>query len=283
MLAELPQLETARPPRPSVSGALRRHWRIAILPVIVLVAVALAAGYLRAPTYTAEVELAIGQVDSAVPGALGGFTAAVRSLTDTYSRSIRSDEIIEPAAQRLGVDPDDIRYQVTAAPVPESSVMGITASTSSPVGAVELANVTAASFVRYTEENRRSNPESDRLFAEYQRASASVEEEKDAVKLAREEKQLLRSEEADDAVTDAKAAADAADLRRDSLRAAYQVSLQASAGIAVADVIEPALGASSDRFSVLQLLLFIAVAAGLAIGVALALLRANWQTRRVLA
>jgi uncharacterized protein involved in exopolysaccharide biosynthesis len=41
------------------------------------------------------------------------------------------------------------------------------------------------------------------------------------------------------------------------------------------DVIEPARSASSDRNRILQLLVFIGVVAGLAIGVGLALLRAN--------
>jgi uncharacterized protein involved in exopolysaccharide biosynthesis len=49
------------------------------------------------------------------------------------------------------------------------------------------------------------------------------------------------------------------------------------------DKLEEALAATSDRYSVLALAVFGAVVAGLAVGLAVALLRANRRARHLLA
>jgi hypothetical protein len=77
----------------------------------------------------------------------------------------------------------------------------------------------------------------------------------------------------------AAAAVDVAELRREAIRLEYQASGQSSANAPTLEAFSPANGATSDRSSTLQILVFIGLVGGLAAGAALALLRGQRELR----
>jgi capsular polysaccharide biosynthesis protein len=282
-LPPVAQLETALVPRVSVSAAFRRHWVTVLTPVAVLMVLAVILAANRVPTYTAETTLAVGDVSETSAAALAGFTSASRSIADTYSRSIDSEDIIDPAARRLGADPDLIKAQISATPVPESSVMAIRAESGSGQTAVAVANEVANSLVRYSRSVAESEEATESLLDRYEQAEVQAQNARAEAQAAFETFGAIETPEAQEELSNARAAEQAAELRAEGLRAAYQSTQEAGGSAALAEVINPARGADSDRTSYLGFLLVIAVVAGLAIGLALALIRANLQARRLLA
>jgi uncharacterized protein involved in exopolysaccharide biosynthesis len=71
-----------------------------------------------------------------------------------------------------------------------------------------------------------------------------------------------------------------AQLRSDTLRQAYDDSTQSQAATSLVQVLERASSAGSDRARYLQFLGFIGFVAGLAVGLAVATVRANRVVRR---
>lgn len=277
------QLEAVSVPRVTVSAAVRRHWLTVLIPVVVLMALAVALAATRTPSFTAQTTLSIGDVSSTSEAALAGFTGATRAIADTYSRSIDRDEVVGRVARRLNADPEAIKAQVSAAPVPESSVMAVRAETSSNQGSVVLANEAADSLVRYSERAADSQERNEELLADYEEAVIELEQARVEAEAARETFAALETPKAEADFTQAQAAKQAAEVTANGLRAAYQATQPAGGSAAVAEVIEPATAADSDRLSYLGFLLVVAAVAGLAIGLALALVRANLQARRLLA
>jgi capsular polysaccharide biosynthesis protein len=282
LLAPVSQLETAGAPRVTVTTAFRRHWWLVLISVALLATIALAIGLTRTPVYTAETTLSVGRVSDTSAASLTGFTTAARGIADTYSRSIGSSEIIEPAAKQLDLDPAAVEGQVSATPVPESSVISLRAESSSPEGAVLIANKVGDSLVSYSKRVANSERETEALLGRYEAAVRQLERKRQAAQTAAESFASLESQSAADDLARAQAAKQGAQARANGLQAAYQGAQEAGGSAAIADVIERANSTTSDRTSYLGLLLVIAVVAGLAIGLSLALLRANLQARRLL-
>ena len=85
-------------PRVDLVAAVRRHPIVAAFPVVLLVVLAAIAAYNRPAVFTAETRLAVGRVDPSVPGGLVGFTDATRALAERYSRSVRSEAVLQPVS-----------------------------------------------------------------------------------------------------------------------------------------------------------------------------------------
>src|ERR1044072_6226706 len=81
-------------PRIGVFESVRRHKFLAALPLLVLVALALAYALLITPTYTAESYQSIGRLDVNEPGTLSGFQEATETLAVTYARGIYAPTVI---------------------------------------------------------------------------------------------------------------------------------------------------------------------------------------------
>jgi uncharacterized protein involved in exopolysaccharide biosynthesis len=257
-----------------VLTALRRHWLLVLVPLVVLTGLAVAAGVGREPEYTAKSLLSVGRVDASV-GGLAGFTAASQSLSETYSRSVKSDAVIVEAAKKTNLSEAEVRGAIKARPVPQTPVFRVEAEASSARRAVAISVAVADALA--AEANRRSRGSSNegRILREYQAAAEVLEERESAASRAAEREARSGTASNVAALNRARAAAAAAKVRTDALREAYEQATQGKGAVALVDVIEPARGASSDRNRILQLLVFIGVVAGLAIGVGLALLRAN--------
>jgi capsular polysaccharide biosynthesis protein len=266
--------------RVGVGSAIRRHPVLAIAPVVVLVALACAALYARTPNYTADTRLAVGRLDASTPSSLAGFTQATQTLAERYARSVRGDAIIDPAAAALDVRSSRIRDRISAAPIPETPVFRIRAEAETPEDAAVLANTVSESLVRHSERLATSGgPASGRLLQRYRRAALEFARLDEAMDDRRSEFEAFPGPITQDALAEARSEATVAKLRLSTLQTAYETSMQSAGSAALVEIVERAVKGRSDKSRVTQLLLFIAVVAGLAIGIALALLRANRSAR----
>jgi capsular polysaccharide biosynthesis protein len=269
-------------PRVGIAEAARRHWIIVLLAVILGLAAAAAIGLARKPTYTADARVSVQRNDVGVPGNVTGYVAATQELASAYGRAATSTQVTEPVAKRVGISGEEVRSRVSAAPIAESPVLTISADGSSSADAVELANAMSDSLSRYVVRINRPRPSPDRLLAEYRAAAVEVNEA---------EKRLARVSDrftqggltADRSLLDAaEADQQAAQTRRDALGERYRLAVQTQADVQL-QVLNPASSADSDRFQILQILLFAGLIAGLAVGLALAVLQSNRALRRSLA
>jgi capsular polysaccharide biosynthesis protein len=275
--------ETRYPPRVGVGSAVWRHPVLAIAPVVVLVALAVAASYARTPNYTADARLAVGRLDASTPSSLAGFTQATQTLAERYARSVRGGQVIDPAAAALGVRSSRIRDRISAAPIPETPVFRIRAEAGTAEDAATLANTVSESLVRHSQDVATSSgPASRRLFHRYRRAALEFSRLDEAVDDRRSEYEAFPSPITQDALAEARSEATVAKLRLSTLQTAYETSMQSAGSAGLVEIIERAVKGRSDRSRVTQLLLFVAVVGGLAIGIALALLRANRRVRHPL-
>ena len=247
--------------QPSLGAAMRRHWRFVLAPIVGLLTLALLVGLVRTPTYTARTRLAVGGLNATNPASLTGFADAAQQLAQTYSRSVQGDGVVGDVARRMNARPEQVRPHLSAAPIPETPVFSLAATSGSPDGAIRLSTLASQALVG--EVDRASQADPARLLNEYRTAELEREQVSSRVDalaatggagLAAAQAELL-----------------AAQARATSLRNAYGVSEQS--GTVPLQVIQRANQASSDSLSVLQLLAFVAVVLGLILGMAIALFR----------
>lgn len=275
---ELPPF--APQPRVDLVAAVRRHPVVAALPVVLLVVLAAIAAYNRPAVFTAETRLAVGRVDPSVPGGLVGFTDATRALAERYSRSVRSEAVLQPVSGPGVAAIDELRRKVNAAPIPESPVFRITAKGATAAEAVRLSNQVSDSMVRFAAIQSEATPLSARALAAYRKASELMAERRAIEGTRRQQddaRETLRSRRL---LAAARAEVAVAELRVRILRNEYEASRRTPGPVATASVLERATGATSDRLKKAQLLLFAAVAVGIPIGLAFAVMLGNRDLRR---
>ena len=261
--------------------AVRRHWVIALVPVILLVAVALVLGLKRPVTYTTTANLSVGHVYVSNPVGIPTIIEATQSLASVYSRAINSSEVVQDARRRLRREHGPpVSGSLAATPIPQSPLIKVSAQSPSRSGAMALANAAAAALAAYINRQVRDNDAAATISARYLRASLAYRRSVETSRrLAR------RFAKAPTAVNKAArdraaAATDTAQLRRDALSASYQSTVQGGTSSVGVDIFSPASLPTSDRVRMLQILGFVGLLGGLAAGVALALLRASHDLRR---
>lgn len=271
-------LRTTAAPPIGVLSAVRRHWIVATVPVIVLVGAALVLGLERPPRYTATTNLSVGRIYVNNPAGVSGVIEATQSLASVYSRAIHSSAVQQETARRLGKGSLHASGQVSATPVPDSPLIKVSADSSSARGAVALATAASGALAGYVERQGRSDQDAV-ILSEYQQAVRRYR------KRVEERRQLARRYKRDP-TPENKAARDRAGvaisvalLRREALRASYLNIVQGTTSTPAIEVFTRATSATSDRFPMLQIMLFLGLIAGLAAGMALALLRAYQGTR----
>lgn len=269
-------------PRIGVLESVRRHKFLAALPLIVLVAAALVYSLARTPTYTAESYQSIGRLDVNEPGTLSGFQEATETLAVTYARGIYAPSVVAEVSKKSGLTPDEVRSRMTAYTVPESAVFVVAAEGSSQDDAIKLSIQGSDALQRYIRTLNAENPNSVRLFREFRHQTARIADMREqyiqlsrqygADKTAAERGELSRLE----------SRIGAAQLERQVAEDNYQDSQASQSAINVVQTLALPDTADSDRWERMQLALFIAVAAGILLGLALATYRANRDIRRVL-
>ena len=270
---------TGLAPRIDVLHAVRRHWFIALVPVVVLVAGGLALALKRPPRYTATANLVVGHVYVSNPSGIPTIIDATQSLAAVYSRAIHSGAVMADTRRRVA-NSSSMSGEFSATPLPDSPLIKVSAESGSAHDAVVLANASAAALAAYVNQQVRDNSASATLAKRYREASLSYRRRKDTSDRVRR-RYREHATRANKAARDrAAAAADTALLRREAVRASYEQAVQGGTSSVGVESFSRAAGAKSDRRSMTQILVFIGLVGGLAAGAALALLRAARDIRR---
>jgi uncharacterized protein involved in exopolysaccharide biosynthesis len=272
--ARLVPVTEAEEPRPvPVVGPLEavvRHPLLFILPVLVLLAGATAIALTRQPEYKAQARLNVGRAN-VPPYTVQGVVFGNQSLAVSYSRAIASPTVVQSAARRADVSFSEANNALSATAVPGSTVIRIDAEGSSRRQAIALANGASVGLRFYVVTLNR-NPQTTQILREYRRAQRQLDRAE--ARAGRVEDPNSRAGQ--DAANDLQVAR----LRASSLEGQYRFTLGNEAPTNLVQVLAPATSAKSDFVSKLQQLLLIGGAAGLILGVAFALLRANRVLRR---
>jgi capsular polysaccharide biosynthesis protein len=269
-------------PRVDVLTAARRHWLIVLVVTALLTGVGVFAATLQNPVYTGEARLAVGRIDVSAPGAIATFATATTSLASQYSRGIDARGVTSRAARGTGLTPAQVADHVSATPVPQSPVIRVIATGTTGQQAVLLANKAGYGLVGYTTALNRSNPDADRLLRQFKTNSAEVVRLRARVGTLRRRQVNTPSARTRSLLNQEQVNLEVAQLRLTTVRSAYDAATSSQASTQLVQMLTPASSASSNRSRRLQLYGFIGFAAGLALGLALATLRANSVVRRSL-
>lgn len=267
-------------PRVTTLTAARRHWLLVAFVTLLFTGAGIAVAVVRKPVYTAETRLVVGRIDVSAPGALGSFTVATQAIASQYSRSIDAEGITRRVATKANLTPGQVATRVSATPIPESPVIKVFARDTSAGDAVRLANLASSALVTFTTQLNRSNPDTSRLLTRFTASSRDVVVQEAQLRRLRRSYVAHPTRAARDQMQATEVKLRVAELQRDTLREAYDASTQSQAATSLVQVLERASGAVSDRLRYLQFLGFIGFVAGLAVGLALATLRANRLVRR---
>ena len=252
--------------------AMRRHWRVVLVTVVVMVAAGIAIGLVRKPVYTAEGRLSV-QVASPFPSAVPGSIVASSGLASIYSRAIYAPAVINQVAEQTSLSPRQVMDRVSATQVPETGVVKVKATGESERSTIVLANETTEQLRRYVGNDLSgSSPQSGLVFRRYRKAASQYQNRLEQLQ------QLESSGASGQALREAQVNVQAAAVQRDGLAQAYQSGQQLYT--APLEVIGQATDASSDRGSRVQLFALIGLLAGLAVGAVLATVQANSEARR---
>jgi capsular polysaccharide biosynthesis protein len=263
---------TAARPRAGVLSALTHYWYVVVITALVFLAAAIVLGLKRPAQYSADAHVSVGQVYSGSPAAIGTVIQGTESLASVYSRAIHADAVERGVTRRLKDGPRVGSGSFSATPIPDSPLIKITATTGSEASAVALANAASAALAGYVNKRTRDAAQYGSLAGQYERAALAYRRRQDKVE------QLTKAYAADPsqrnraALDRASARADTARMQRDALVPGYQSSLQGNAEAPQVEVFARAGAASSDRYPVLEILVFGGLVAGLAAGATFALL-----------
>ncbi|MDQ3936650.1 MAG: hypothetical protein M3340_18670 [Actinomycetota bacterium] len=270
--------EPAQPRRPRVIGPLEaalRHPFLTILPILLLAGGAVYLGTERDPEYTAASRISVGRSD--VPAhVLQNAAYGNQVIAITYSRAIDAPDVVNAAAREVGIPPADARSRLSASVVPESTLIEVEATGNDERQTIALANAGGNALMDWVAEVTASD-RAGRLLRRYREAQADLRRlEVRADRLRRRNAGAIR-------VARAQLAVDEAALKASQLENLYrgEATADETTGAYLAPL-APAGEADSDRRQVLEQLILIAVAAGLVLGFALALLRANWRAVRAM-
>lgn len=246
----------------SLGEALRRYPLVAIVSALALAAAGTVLGLHRKPVYTATSQVVVEPLAPTVVQ-LSGAVQAAEDLAVNESRLIGSDAITSPLAQQFHLSELHVANHLSATPIPNSTVVKISAESNSETGAVALANAASEKFAAYTSAALQTNTIAKRLLKAYTAAAL-------AYRRALGAQERLGTKAAKQLRLEAGAAVDAAKIREQALSQQYQNLVQSHS---TAPTITPfvfATNASSDRTSKLQTYILAGVLVGLLIGCALA-------------
>ena len=246
------------------------NWPAVVIAVVVFVAAAAGAAFLRTPEYTATSRLAVGRIDITSPGALSGFALATQALATGYSRTATALAVAKPVSAKTGISVKEVQSHVTATPIPESPVFRIEASAPNSGQAIALANQTSKALIDYAAKLNQENPDGKRLYSLYRAAVTASSEAQRRLNAAVEASPSPSSQEE---IAAARVAVKTSSVRADALEKAYTASIQGQASTQLIQVISPATEATSDRRSTFVIYVFIGLVVGLLVGAAVALFR----------
>jgi hypothetical protein len=270
--------ESPPPARPPIAGPVEAFVRrplLVLLPLVVLIGAAIWIGLARDPVYTAEARINVGRADVA-PFVLQNVVAGNAALAASYARVIATERVIDDASRRSDVSPGETFERLDASPIPGSTLIQVEATGPDEREAVSLANAGARALIAYVTKINRSRT-TRAAFRRYRRAQAEVQRAQERVIVLRQ-----RGAGARDELAAALVDYEAARLRASNLANVYRGTTGDPTGGSPLRLIAPAATADSDRGTTLQRLILIGAAAGLVLGLGIALLVANRARLRAL-
>jgi capsular polysaccharide biosynthesis protein len=278
------RFSNGRPERPrlTVTQALLRNWLWALIPALVLAAAGVAVGFSRHPTYTSEARLAVGKADPASAGFGGDFTAFAGEAT-VYSRSVTAPPIVAAIGQRLHLRSNVVSARLTATPIEDTPIIRVIGTGPTAASAEQIANVAASQLTQYVTATNRMNPDATRLLALYHAGALARAQVSSDLNTAQ---RALNSNPANVAlkhrVASDTARVSALGLQLTALNQAYINAFSSEAETQLLSPLSSASSASSNRSSMIQTLGGAGLLAGLLIGIALAVWRADALLRGTL-
>jgi len=262
---------------PGLGSKLKRFWWIPVLLAIVLGA---CGGYLalrRKPIYTATTKLTVGSVDyrtQSVPG----FALAAQTLAASYALTTRSSAVLAPLARLEHTTEADIASHISATAVPNSTIFTISASSPTKTGAIRLATDATKQTQRTVASLNTTSVDAASALRTFHRYALRVA-------VAQQRLGALRAQKG--VSTTALANAQAASAEAQALAAAYSTEYQTvitgnspQSEARTITVIQPAVTASSDKRTYLERYVALGLAAGLVLGVLIALIIPDRRRRR---
>ncbi|HEV7529599.1 MAG TPA: glycosyltransferase family 4 protein [Solirubrobacteraceae bacterium] len=259
-------------PRVSLGEAVRRYPLLVIVSTLILAGAGVALGLHRESIYTATSEAVVEPLAPTVVQ-LSGAVQAAEDLATNESRLIKSDGITNPLAQQFRTTHLSVANHLSATPVPNSTVIKVSAESSSESGAVALANAATEKFATYTTAALQTNTIAKRLLKAYTAAALNYRRALGA-------QERLGTKASKQLQLEAGAAVDAAKISQQALSQQYENLVQSHSTAPTITPFVLATAATNDRTSKLETYVFAGILAGLLIGCALATFLASRRLRR---
>jgi capsular polysaccharide biosynthesis protein len=188
----------------------------------------------------------------------------------SYSRAITAPEVLRAATGAVGISRGTAGSRLSATPVPGSTVIRVTATGASNASAVALANAASTGLRNYVIRLNRT-PQSAAMLRDFQQAQREV---------VAAQRRVARAQGSGSAASLQRARLDlqTAQLKASTLEGQYKYQSGTTPPPNLVQILSPATTASSDFRSRLEELLLIGLVAGVVVGLALALLRANAES-----
>lgn len=126
--------------------ALRRHIVLIVITTALIAGAGIALGQVVPKTYSSQAQILLGldiQGSTMDPQSAGLY---LKDRAMTYAQLVTADEVIDPVAAAVGLTPAALRAQVVASVVPETVMLNLTATGSSPEAAAALAQSVSDRF-----------------------------------------------------------------------------------------------------------------------------------------
>jgi hypothetical protein len=159
-------------PEPSVSGAARRkpvlqtpvspgqaagrYPLLVLLPFILIAVAGVTLGLQRATVYTATAQVAVREPIAPNAAELPGVITATQQLAANDARLIVSPNVVAPLAPQFGVPSSALAGRLSATPIPNATVISISATGPDAASAIRLANDASKNFASYLTQSLQS-------------------------------------------------------------------------------------------------------------------------------
>lgn len=257
---------------PGLWPALKRRWWLPVLLAIVLGAAGAYLGHRRKPQYTATTKITVGTVDyktQSVPG----FVEAAQTLASSYALTVRSSQVLAPLARTMHMSEGAVAQAVSATAVPNSTVFSISAKQPSSAAAVRLVNAAARQAKRTIGALNTTSRDEASALAQYRRYSQQAATGQQKLAALQHEK-AIGGDVSDAQLASARTAIDEAQAKAQAYNLKYQTIISGNTPQTesrLLTIIQPAVGAASDKRSYLERYVAFGIAAGLVLGILLAL------------
>jgi Chain length determinant protein len=158
----------------SLGRSASRHVALLIVVTAIGLVAGIAIGFVHKVTYSAEATLVVGQTSGLPEAQLPGVATAVQSLAVDYADLITSSDVVDQAESTLHTK--SLPGTLSAAAVPQSSVVHVTGSAPSRAQAIALADAGAQALVSaVADATNTSEAQLQPIIAAYEKYDSAYE------------------------------------------------------------------------------------------------------------